>query len=77
MLRFGMLSSGSKSTHTRELSIERHNQACVKEKRVGNRVKDSHVETSWGQLCDSGLSTGKAVKVEMRGSDLKDLNRQK
>jgi hypothetical protein len=46
-------------------------------KKGKNRMKDSHVETSWGQLCDSGLSTGKAVKMEMRGSDLKDLNRQK
>lgn len=40
-------------------------------------MKDCHVETSWGQLCDSGLNTGKAVKMEMRASDLKDLNRQK
>ena len=77
MLRFRMLSSGSKFTYARELSIEGHNQACIKEKRVGSRMKDSHVETSWGQLCDSGLSTGKAVKMEMRESDLKDLNRQK
>lgn len=76
MLRFGMLSAGSKPTHTRERSIEGHNQAAFKKKRK-TRMKDSHVETSWGQLCDSGLSTGKAVKMEMRGSDLKDLNRQK